>query len=137
MKIVELKRVPDDKVGRVVTNGVKLEPHEESTAVYLTQFGFNVEYLKPRNTYKTGSADFLISGAIWETKSPTTFKKSTIKTDFRKAKKQSDRIIFDLRRVKKYADDIEKYIIKIFSEPGHVRHLIIIEKSGKAIDFSK
>lgn len=137
MKIRELQKVPKNKIGRVDKNGVKAEPHEESTALYLTQYGFYIEFVKPRNSYKANSADFMISGSLWETKSPITFKESTIKGDFRKAKKQSDRIIFDLRRVKKYADDVEKYIISIFEEPGYVRRLMIIRKDGSLVAFSK
>ena len=43
MKIKELVRVPDDKIGRVNKNGVKPEINEENTFNYLTLFGFNVE----------------------------------------------------------------------------------------------
>ena len=45
MKIAELPKVPKNRVGRIITNGVKLKTHEESTAVFLTQFGFNIEYI--------------------------------------------------------------------------------------------
>lgn len=137
MKIVELKKVPANKIGRIDKNGVSPEPHEESTAVHLTQFGFNIEYVRPRNTFKAHSADFLIGGAVWESKSPTTSKGSTIKEDFRKAKNQSDRIIFDLRRVNKHADDVEKYVVNLFRAPGYVKRLLIIRKNGEVIDFSK
>ena len=137
MKVMELRRVPEDKIGRVNKNNVDIEPHEDSTILYLTQYGYNIEVVKPANTYKTSSADVFMMGAVWEMKSPTTFKESTIKEDFRKAKEQSDRIIFDLRRVKKYADDVEKYILKLFKGKGRVRQLIIIEKGGKVLYFSK
>ena len=58
MKIVELQKVSAKRIGRIDKNGVNPEPHEESTAVHLTQFGFNIEYVRPRNTFKTHSADF-------------------------------------------------------------------------------
>ena len=137
MKVEELQRVAEDKVGRVIKRNVTVEPHEDSTMLYLAQFGFSMEAVKPANTHKTRSADVLISGAIWEIKSPTTFNKSTIKEDFRKAASQSDRVIFDLRRVKKYANDVEEQIIKLFKGKGRVRRLMIIEKGGKILDFTK
>ena len=113
------------------------EPHEDSTILYLTQFGLDIELVKPANAYKTKNADVFMMGAIWEMKSPTTFNKATIKADFRKAKSQSDRIIFDLRRVKKNADDVEKQVLQIFKGRGRVRRLIIIEKDGKVLDYTK
>ena len=137
MKIKELQKVSGNKIGRVDKKNVSTEPHEDSTILYLTQFGLNIELVKPANTYKTKSADVFMLGAIWEIKSPTTSNKATIKADFRKAKSQSNRIIFDLRRVKKNANDVEKQIIKIFQGRGRVRRLIIIEKDGKVLDYSK
>ncbi len=114
MKIVEVQKTAKGKIGRVNKSGLNPEPHEESTALHLAQYGFDIDFVKPRNA-----------------------KESTVKEDFRKAKRQSDRVIFDLRRIKGDAEKIEKYIIKIFSAPGYVRRLIIIEKDRKVIDFSK
>lgn len=137
MKVKELQKVPSDKIGRVNKNNVSTEPHEDSTILYLTQFGLDIELVKPANAYKTRSADAFMLGAIWEIKSPITSNKSTIKADFRKAKSQSSRIIFDLRRVKKNADDVKKYILKLFQGRGRVRRLMIIEKNGKVLDYSR
>ena len=137
MKIKVLEKVPKNKIGHLDKSKTKPEPHEENTAKHLIQFGIDVEFIRPSNTYKTNSADVFMLGAIWEMKAPITYKESTIKGDFRKAKHQSDRIIFDLRRVKKHSKDVEKYIIKIFEQPGFVRKLIIIEKDGKTFELSK
>ena len=49
-----------------------MEPHEENTAEYLTLYGFSIEAIRPVNTPKVHNPDFLISGTIWEVKSPTT-----------------------------------------------------------------
>ena len=70
MKIRELERVPASRIGRVNKNGIEIKPHEESTALHLTQYGFNIDVIRPSNTPKTSSPDFLVNGAIWETKSP-------------------------------------------------------------------
>ena len=137
MKIKELQKVSSDKIGRVDKNNVDIESHEDSTILYLAQFGFDIEVVKPTNAYKTNSADIIMMGAIWEIKSPISYNKATIKSDFRKASGQSDRIIFDLRRVRKYADDVEKQIITIFKGRGRVRRLMIIKSDGRVLDFYK
>ena len=133
MKIRELHKVSEKKIGRINKNGLNPEPHEESTAVHLAQFGFDIEFIKPRNTYKTNSADIFMQGAVWEMKAPITNKESTIKEDFRKAKSQADRVIFDLRRVKKHPEDVKKYLIKMFEKPGRICKLMIIEKNSDVI----
>ena len=137
MKVKELQKVMGDKIGRVDQNGVSTEPHEDSTILYLAQFGFDIEVIKPANTKKTKNADVFMLGAIWEMKAPTTFNKATIKEDFRRAAGQSDRVIFDLRRLKRHAGDVEKQIVGLFSGRGKVRQLIIIEKEGKVLYFTK
>ena len=137
MKVRELYKVPSKKIGRVNKNGIKTEPHEDSTALYLTQFGLNIEFIKPRNTNKARTADLLMMDAAWEAKSPTSSNETTIKTVFKRASSQSDRIIFDLRRVKRCDDKVEKQIVKMFSGHGRVRKMIIIRKNGIILEFSK
>ncbi|MBO7699199.1 hypothetical protein J6S39_00730 [Candidatus Saccharibacteria bacterium] len=137
MKANELERVPENKIGRVDQRGVFLNPHEAGTILYLTQFGLDIEVIRPTNTNKSRSADIVMLGTAWEIKSPTTSNISTIKEDFRKAMTQSDKIIFDLRRIKKDTENVEKHILRIFKERGRVRRLMIISKDGKIIDFRK
>ena len=137
MKIQKLSKVPPKKIGRVNKNGCNPEPHESDTALCLAQFGLNIDFVPPRNTYRANSPDIFMLGSVWEMKAPTTNKESTIKENFRKAKTQSDRLIFDLRRVKHEKDDVKQYILKLFEKPGRVRRLIIIESNDLALDFSK
>ena len=137
MKITELSPVPNSKVGRVVKNNVDIEFHEDSTILFLAQFGFDIEVIKPMNVFKTKSADIFMLGTIWEIKSPITSNKATIKADFRKACVQSDNIIFDLRRVKKNADTVNNQLIELFRSRGRARRMIIVEKSGRVLDYCK
>lgn len=137
MQIIELKKVPSHKIGRVNRNNVKTEPGEDSTFLYLTQFGFDIEIIKPAISQRTKNPDILMLGTIWEVKMPTSSNESTIKTDFRKASKQSTKIIFDLRGIKRDADKIEKYIIKLFDRPGRVNRMILVKKNGVALDIFK
>lgn len=137
MRIIERKPVVIDKIGRVNRNGVKTEPGEDSTILYLTQFGFDIDLIMPTSIKNMNNPDIMIMNSVWEIKTPSSYSKATIKKRFRKAANQAGRIIFDLRNVKKNSDAVEKQIIDLFSEDGTVRRMIIIEKTGKVIDIFK
>ena len=137
MKITELFKVPKNRVGRIVTNGAKLKAHEESTAVFLTQFGFNIEYILPTNTYKTHSPDFLVNSAIWETKSPDGSGNSTVGRQFHTASKQADRLILDLRRIKLPAEKAKRQALMRFEKSRNIKALLLITKDDKLLDVKK
>lgn len=98
-KIIELKPVPSEQFGKITKNGVKLEPHEESTIVFLSEHGLDVECLKKNHTPKSKNADIVIFGTIWEMKAPKSINKATLKKRMHKASKQADKVIFDLRNI--------------------------------------
>ena len=66
VKITILKKVPEDKIGYLNKNDIKLEPAEEATYKYLLLFGFNIEVIIPTNVKGMSNPDILISGGIWE-----------------------------------------------------------------------
>ena len=137
MKISELKLVPKSRRGKFLKNGVKLEPHEEDTANVLTLYGFTVDVIKPLNTPKVHNADFLIDGVIWEVKSPLSSNKKTIKKRMHEASEQSERVVVDLRRIKKDYRSVEKDIIDRFCNKGTFRRMIIINKTGSVFYYEK
>ncbi len=137
MKIRMLQQVPHNKIGRVDKNNVKLEPHEESTILYLSQFGFDIELIRPSSTKKSNNPDILIMGTIWEIKGPESSNETTIKNRFHKASKQSDRVIFDLRRVKKDVNKVEKQVFQLYKGNAKIRRMMIIEKDGTLLDITK
>lgn len=137
MKIIELQQVPKNKHGILYKNGVKIEPHEESTAKFLTKYGFIVEVIRPVNTPKMHNPDFLIGGAIWEMKTPTTSNLKTIKKRIHEASEQAERLIVDLRKVKKNYEKVEKDVIRRFSGKATFRRMILIKKSGIVLDYRK
>ncbi|MBQ3263664.1 hypothetical protein IJH06_00915 [Candidatus Saccharibacteria bacterium] len=137
MKKVEIRKVPIDKIGRINKNGVKTEPSEDYTCVHLTQFGFNIELIRPSNTTKTNNPDVLMLGTIWEIKTLISNNETTIKNRFSKASKQAHKVIFDLRKVKNDSDKVEKFIVKLFKQPGNIDHIMIIRKNGQLLDFIK
>lgn len=136
IKIRELSRAKC-KIGYYNTNGVHLEPIEESTFKYLTLFGFNIETIVPTNIKKAHNPDILLSGTICEVKTPNTSNEATIKKRFHKASKQASAVVFDLRFIRKNTDKVEKQVIKLFKGNDGVRRLIIIEKTGKVLDMIK
>lgn len=137
IKVQELQKVSDSKVGRVNKNGVLPEAREEATFNYLALFGMNIELIQPSGVEKVKNPDVLIMGTIWEVKTPTSSNRNTIKNRFREASNQSNKIIFDLRYIATDAEKVEKQIISMFKGNGRVRRLIVIEKSGKLLDIRK
>ena len=138
MKIIEREKVAKSKYGRVVFNNHDLEPHEEATVFCLSSFGYDVETIIPSNIPKSKNPDILMLGTTWEMKGPRRANEKTIRTKFRKAKKQSGgKAIFDLRNSGKDARNIEKYIMKLFSEIQEMRRIIIIKTDDKILDIFK
>lgn len=137
MKIREVQKVPKNKIGHFNENGVKPEPGEEGTIKYLTLFGFDIEFIRPSSTKKAKNPDVLIMGTIWEIKTPTSSNENTIKMRFRDASKQAEKIIFDLRGVKKNPDKVERQIMDLFMGDGRVRHMMLIKKDGRLLDIVK
>ncbi|MDR1033085.1 MAG: hypothetical protein LBL84_03705 [Candidatus Nomurabacteria bacterium] len=127
-----------NKFGKLTTPyGVRLEKHEQMTIDCFLARGKNVEAIKPSNTRKQKSPDVIIDGVVWEIKSPISSSRRKIEQRIREANKQSENIIFDLRRVDKYPDKVEKEVLKQYDRVPRIRRLIIIKKSGKMIDYSK
>ena len=137
MKIIELKPAALSRRGKFLQNSIKLEPHEEDTAKYLTLYGFTIDVIRPMNTPKVHNPDFLMNGSIWEMKSPKSSNLKTIKKRVHEASEQSMRIIVDLGRVKKDYEKVEREIVKRFCNKGTFRRMILITKDGRVFDYKK
>ena len=89
------------KKGRIDISALNVPPekHEFETAKYFADRGFDVVFIGPHYIIGAKNPDFEIAGKIWETKSPTKYSKSSFEDNFKKAVKQSEHIIFDLRRL--------------------------------------
>lgn len=135
--ITELKPVPKEKFGKISKNGIDLEPHEERTIYFLASLGFNVECLKKNHTPKTHSADIVILGTIWEMKAPESINRSTLKKRMHKASQQADKVIFDLRNIKTNYDSAEQIVLDLFYGNRILRRMILIKKTGIALDIKK
>lgn len=125
------------KQGKITPNGVVLHTHENATVVFLTQQGFDVELIPPVQRKNTRTPDIHMQSLDWEMKCPTGKSANTIKRAFKTALGQSKNIIFDLRN-SKMSDKINiAKLEKEFSDIKSARHLIIITKSRKILDFHK
>ena len=138
VKIIKRKKVAKSKYGIVIFRNHDLELHEEATVFCLSSFGFDVEALAPSNIPKSNNPDLLMLGTTWEMKGPRKANKETIRTKFRKARRQSGgRAVFDLRNSGSDAKEIKKYIIDLFIEIHEMRRIMIIEDDEEMLDIFK
>ena len=125
--------------GRVDISKLKNPPekHELSTARYFAELGYDVEFIPPNNTPKMRSPDIVMDGVAWEIKSPIGKSRRTIENNFRNANRQSDNIIFDLRRIHLPEAVCMAQLEREFSISRHVKRVIVIKKSNEMVTFSK
>jgi len=128
-----------DKYGRIIIpHGAIPEKHELETAKIFTELGKDVEFLPPSYSKGVYSPDVLINGQRWEIKSPCGNSKRTIENNYRQAQKQSQNVIFDLRRIK--IDEriaIAKVKQQFNLRTGRIKRIIIITKDNKTLDLSR
>ena len=111
------------------------EPHEIEVAWILAkEYRTNVRFLKPIESYKVKTADFVFLGELWELKSPITKKRHrTVSRLLNKATAQANNIVFDARRTKLEDDYLQKEILNELRERRIIRKLIFITKDSKVI----
>lgn len=123
------------KIGRVDYSALNKEPepHEKYTAKYFSRLGYDIFFIKSSNIKGSHSPDFQMAGKNWETKSPITYSDSSFEDNFKKAKKQSGHIIFDLRRLSQRNE--EKYLKELAkrSKSNKIKTLLVINRSGKLL----
>ena len=124
--------------GKIIPNGVKLEPHEYETILFFTELGKDVELIPPSLTPGVHNADFFMDKLIWEAKCPTgNSTRMTIDRILHKAARQSENIVIDLRRTKLVDEQSIKQIEKRFELSRRIRRLLVITKQEELIDLRK
>jgi hypothetical protein len=126
------------KMGKtIIPTGATPEEYEIATARFFNELGFDVEFL-PRS-YDKGVhiPDIKMNNILWEIKSPKSTGKYTISHCLQKALKQSDCIIFDLRRSKMLERKSISQLKFQFVFTHKIKKLLIITKISKLLDFSK
>ena len=125
------------RIKRGVVNYSKLntppEKHERATANYFADRGFNINFIRPSSIEGTNSPDFEMNGRIWETKSPIKYSKRSFEDNFKKAVRQSENIIFDLRRLSKLDEKVYLKELRRWSGFRGVKTLVVISKDGRAL----
>lgn len=125
------------KKGRIIPNGVSLEKHENDTVVFFTNLGCIVELIPPVLTPNSKTPDFMMDGQAWEMKSPSGNSKNTIERSFRKAARQSENIVLDLRRIKIDTNKALEICEKLFNASRRVRRMRVITGKQELKEFSK
>lgn len=131
--------MPRQKAAVIIPDEMKPQPEEHEVVVawiLAKHYHCTIEFLQPIAGYKTKTPDIVMSGIMWEIKSPTgNSKKSTIEYQF-KGLKQSRNLIIDGQRTK-LSDMFIKSQIKLeATRHTRVGKIIFITKSGKIIEFS-
>ena len=123
------------KIGKITPNGVSLEKHENDTVVFFTNLGHNIELIPPSNTPKAKT--LMMDGKAWEMKSPQGKSRVTVEHAFKRAAKQSENIIIDLRRTKIPTNQTKTALEKLFGSSRRVRNLKVITREQQLLDFKK
>ena len=89
------------KKGKITPNGVVLKTHENATAVFLTEQGFDVELIPASNIEGVHTPDIKMDGLKWEMKAPLGEGNQLMENTIQRALRQSQNIIIDLRHTKK------------------------------------
>ena len=125
------------KRGVITPNGVVLKTHENATAVFLTEQGFDIELIPASNVEGVHTPDIWMNGLMWEMKAPTGEGKYLMANTIQRAVKQSHNVIVDLRHTKRHQTKCLRELENEFKRSGSLKRLKIITKSGKTLDFEK
>ena len=124
------------KTGRIDISALNVPPekHEYETAKYFANRGFDVVFVGPHYINGYHNPDFTMAGRVWETKSPSGESRRTFEDNFRKATKQSEHIIMDLRRLNQKHEEwcIEK-LKKESNVSSRVRTMLAITRDGRLL----
>ncbi|QPK81122.1 hypothetical protein G7Y41_08795 [Schaalia sp. ZJ405] len=107
------------------------EPHELATAQTLASYGVDVAFRKEEHGDHVKNPDVTMFGQIWEFKGPKGAGKDTISKQFRRAKKQSGRLVIDLARCGLSDDFATGQIIRRFKGQAEIQKLIIVDKEKR------
>lgn len=126
------------KIGTIDISQVSTPPykHELETAKYFASLGKNIEFIEASNIPDNYRPDIKMDGVEWEIKCPDGKGKHTIQRNFHKAAKQSNYIIFDLRRIKLPEKQCISELEHEFRLRPYLKRMYIIKKSGDLLDYS-
>ena len=106
--------------------------HEVLTALRLAETGLDVLFRIDSRDEGAKNPDAEMNQQVWEFKAPTGQGKNTIDSQMRRAGKQAERLVLDLRRSK--LDDRESIgEIRQSMQGRHLTHVIVIDHAGNIV----
>ena len=122
----------------IIPAGVNVWPHELETAKALANYGHKIEFKKADDGYKVHSADAYVDGKLWEFKAPNGSRLATVEKNLRRAKDQSDKIVFDSVRIKRIPDiAIKREILSKAPLITGVSEIIFVDRKRECVDIYK
>jgi len=121
----------------IIQPGANPWPHELRTAESLSTAGYIVEFIKKSEVDYEHTADVYLDGVLWEFKSPTASSLKAIERNMRRALDQSDKVVFDSRRMKGFPNTAIEREVHACAD-GRIKglkRLIYINRKGVVIDI--
>jgi hypothetical protein len=126
------------KIGNITKDpGAKPNDDEIKAALFLIDRGLNIKFLKASRIRGSKTPDFSINGVNWELKTPRKTGKYTLDHEERAGLKQSENLIFDLRRLKNTGAKAKAKLLRDFKIVKKWRRLAIITKEGELLTYDK
>ncbi len=123
--------------GVVIPGNAYLDEHELEVIGFLSSIGSYIEFIVPSRIQGVKTPDVMIDGSAWEIKSPQGSGKQTLERAFKVALKQSENVIFNLRKCKIPTLKAVAKLTKEFQQTKSAKRLVIITRAGKVIDVQK
>jgi dienelactone hydrolase len=125
------------KIGKIIIPGnTSIWPHEEATAKALAAAGYTVKFMRVSERDGENSADAYVDGVKYEFKAPKSGKLSAVEDNLKKAVKQSDRIVFDSRRMKHIPDKaIARELMAQLRKSRRIVAIMFVNRSGEIVDI--
>lgn len=124
-------------IGKLTSNGMRLNEHEYITLNVLLGAGYDIELLKPSLTKYVKTGDFVMMGLIWEMKSPIGKSPRTMEHVFRKAAKQAPNLVIDLVRARVSEEMAINILRRLLKISRTIRRVWIITKKREIIKMEK
>ena len=127
------------KIGKIDISKLTTPPlkSEFLTAKFLATKGKDIEFIPPSQIAHSRTPDIVMEGLKWEIKNPRKNGKYTLDHAMKSALKQSNYVIFDLRKCDIPEQTAVNKLKKDFDTVKKLKRLKIITKSQKLLHFDK
>ena len=106
-------------------------------ALFLIELGLNVKFLRANRSSGGTTPDIEIDGIKWEIKTPRKSKENTLDHAMKKGLKQSENLVFDLRKLKNTGIQANRKLKKEFDRTKKWKRLWVISKEGRLLTYAK